>query len=547
MQPRATDSRLRAPATPLAPRLRLRARVRRASRLVRGAAVPRQPALILAGIVLLSARSSALIVLADRTSRLSPDFLTEVVLYALSVTNITMLVALVVRAGAQRHQVGDRAAARRCRSRASAPSWCCAARHDGDPAVLVLIVGSVLIRTRRSLVQRADGRDPLVGATASPATTTRSGSALVADQAARLARRLSRRGPGVGRHRRRCRRRDRAGSVAGPACSWCRCIRVRVRRRAPSSSWCPCVDVASPTMPQGWARASADRLAARVAAGGDATPWMLEPLAARRRADARRAAVRGADGQITGVVVASDYLSGDLAARSRRMTQAYEDYTQLRVLKQPLAGVYMSFFLMVTLLILVGSTWMGLYLAKRITRPVQMLPAAAKEIGAGHLDHRIEHETADEFGSLVEAFNSMAGGSGGEPARLERSPHRSRAQAPGRRGPAPLHRDDPRAHRDRRGLDRRAGRIGTINRRPRGCSASTRRRRPAGAADVFARGDLTPLAALLRSAASRAARPFAAGGRAGARRARASPGRRGDDARRRRRTASTAPCWWSTT
>ena len=90
------------------------------------------------------------------------------------------------------------------------------------------------------------------------------------------------------------------------------------------------------------------------------------------------------------------------------MTGAYEDYQQLRVLKQPLATVYLSFFLMLTLLILVAATWVGLYLAKRITRPVQMLAAAAREIGAGHLEHRLVPETTDEFGSLIEAFNSMA-------------------------------------------------------------------------------------------------------------------------------------------
>ena len=52
---------------------------------------------------------------------------------------------------------------------------------------------------------------------------------------------------------------------------------------------------------------------------------------------------------------------------------------------------------------------MGLFLAKRITRPVQRLAAGAREIGAGHLDHRIEPDTHDEFGALVEAFNTMAG------------------------------------------------------------------------------------------------------------------------------------------
>ena len=124
---------------------------------------------------------------------------------------------------------------------------------------------------------------------------------------------------------------------------------------------------------------------------------------------------------MTGAVVVSEYLSGERAERSRRMTKAYEDYTQLRVLKQPLAGVYVSFFVMVTLLILVGSTWMGLYLAKRITRPVQMLSEAAKEIGAGHYDHRIAHEGSDEFGSMVEAFNAMAAEVSSSRRRLERA------------------------------------------------------------------------------------------------------------------------------
>jgi len=120
------------------------------------------------------------------------------------------------------------------------------------------------------------------------------------------------------------------------------------------------------------------------------------------------AVIRGRDGRARGVVVATAYLTGDLAARSRRMTQAFESYNQLRVLRRPLTGLYLSFFLMVTLLILFGATWMGSYLAKRITRPVLMLSVAAREIGAGRLDQRVEPQSNDEFGSLVEAFNTMA-------------------------------------------------------------------------------------------------------------------------------------------
>ena len=104
-----------------------------------------------------------------------------------------------------------------------------------------------------------------------------------------------------------------------------------------------------------------------------------------------------------------EQVSGQLARQSRRIVDAYEGYQQLRVLRQPIAGVYLSFFLMMTLLILVSATWMGLYTAKRITRPINLLAAGAREIGAGHFHHRIEPETADEFGQLVEAFNTMAG------------------------------------------------------------------------------------------------------------------------------------------
>ena len=104
------------------------------------------------------------------------------------------------------------------------------------------------------------------------------------------------------------------------------------------------------------------------------------------------------------------------------MTAAYEDYQQLRVLKQPLAGVYLSFFLMVTLMILVGSTWMGLYLAKRITRPVQMLAdgRATRLVPATSIIAS-RPRRSDEFGSLIEAFNRMAGELAASRRRLERS------------------------------------------------------------------------------------------------------------------------------
>ena len=160
---------------------------------------------------------------------------------------------------------------------------------------------------------------------------------------------------------------------------------------------------------------------------------------------------------------------------------------------QPLAGVYLSFFLMVTLLILVSSTWMGLYLAKRITRPVQLLSVAAREIGQGRYDQRIEHEATDEFGSMIEAFNTMAAELASSRRRLERAAvdlERKNQEVDGRRryietilervatGVVSI---DP------------AGRIGTVNSPRCACSKSTPTCRPAG------RGCLRPRRSRSRS------------------------------------------------
>ena len=182
----------------------------------------------------------------------------------------------------------------------------------------------------------------------------------------------------------------------------------------------PLVAAQSPALPRGHLRASADLLAARVAAGTEST--------AHESLDAGGELVRAgavvmdpATRRAVGVVIVSDHLAGELATNVRRITEAYVDYNRLRVLMRPLQGTYLSLFLMMTLMILVSATWMGLYLAKRITRPVQMLAAGAREIGAGHLDHRIEPETRDEFGSMVEAFNTMAGELAASQRKLERS------------------------------------------------------------------------------------------------------------------------------
>jgi two-component system, NtrC family, nitrogen regulation sensor histidine kinase NtrY len=167
------------------------------------------------------------------------------------------------------------------------------------------------------------------------------------------------------------------------------------------------VYAAQSTMPKDLLHASADRLAARAAASAS-DETQKEDLSTGGTLLRSAVPIFNAENAVVGVVVVSQFLSPEVSARAEFATEAYESYQGLRVLQAPIRGIYQSVFLAVSLLILMSATWLGLYLAKRITRPVQMLAEGARAIGAGQLDLRLEPDSGDELGSLVESFNMMA-------------------------------------------------------------------------------------------------------------------------------------------
>jgi two-component system nitrogen regulation sensor histidine kinase NtrY len=375
--------------------------------------------LLLAGIAVLVAALASLLALASRSAQFAPDFLTEVVLYALSATNLTILVALVfvLARNIVKLLVEKRNALPFAHFRAKLVALMLGMTLI--PAVLVLIAGSGVIRNSIDRWFNAPMDDVLSSANAIAGDYYQERQRLVAAQAERLARALG--DIDLSSSPAQAVRDIVEPDVLQERVSLVEVFRVEAAGAAERPILIPVVDIGASTLPRTSRQAGTESLVARVA-GGQASAPVVEPLPDGGDVIRSAVAVRSsAEGRPQGVVVASDYVATQFAARSRRMTQAYEDYQQLRVLRQPLAGVYLSFFLMLTLMILVGATWMGLYLTKRIIRPVQMLAAAANEIGAGHLDHRVEPETGDEFGSLIEAFNRMASDLSASRRRLERS------------------------------------------------------------------------------------------------------------------------------
>jgi two-component system nitrogen regulation sensor histidine kinase NtrY len=375
------------------------------------------PRLILLGILVLIAALVVMVRFADRSTEVNPDFLSEVVLYALSAADLTMLVALVFVLA--RNIVKLVVERRRGLpfSRFRAKLVLALLGLTIVPSVLVLIVGSELIRssTEKWFSQPID--EVLRAATRIAQDYYREREATVAGHAARIAREIPVAAVAAGDLD--VVRRAINAEVSQGRVGLVEVYRSKDRGATPTDLEL-LVAVEAPGRPRDQLRASSDRVASLVAAGSSES-HAPEPLESGGELVRAGAPVRDASGRILGVVLASDFLSGESALHARRVVDAYQNRSQMIAMRRPIRGIYITLFVMMTLMILVSATWTGLYLAKRITRPVQRLAAGAREIGAGHLDHRIEPETRDEFGQLVEAFNTMAAELATSQRRLERS------------------------------------------------------------------------------------------------------------------------------
>ncbi|NJD63124.1 MAG: HAMP domain-containing protein [Deltaproteobacteria bacterium] len=91
----------------------------------------------------------------------------------------------------------------------------------------------------------------------------------------------------------------------------------------------------------------------------------------------------------------------------QEIAKAYDEYHQVRLLDDPIRASYVAALILVTLLIIFAASWMGIYLARQITVPVQLLAEGTEKVAAGDLDVRLEYSSRDEFGHLVSSFNRM--------------------------------------------------------------------------------------------------------------------------------------------
>ncbi|HEX9735933.1 MAG TPA: ATP-binding protein [Thermoanaerobaculia bacterium] len=142
--------------------------------------------------------------------------------------------------------------------------------------------------------------------------------------------------------------------------------------------------------------------------GGEEAPSAQAPAADAPAADApaETTAAEATSPQYT-VAVIGTVLPRDVADKTDNLRRAYQHYLQVTVQKQDIRMSYLLILLMVTLVVMVAFSSIGLRLARRFTAPIQALAEGTRRISSGDLSHRVDVAVDDELGVLVNAFNSM--------------------------------------------------------------------------------------------------------------------------------------------
>jgi two-component system, NtrC family, nitrogen regulation sensor histidine kinase NtrY len=123
--------------------------------------------------------------------------------------------------------------------------------------------------------------------------------------------------------------------------------------------------------------------------------------------------------RILGAVVVGTHVTERLEQRIRGIEQAFQEYKQLKLVKNPIKGIYILLFLLMTLIVVFSFSWFGLYLARGITGPIAELAEATREVAAGNLAYKVQTRADDEIGVLVDSFNRMTDDLGRSKGQLE--------------------------------------------------------------------------------------------------------------------------------
>jgi two-component system, NtrC family, nitrogen regulation sensor histidine kinase NtrY len=109
-----------------------------------------------------------------------------------------------------------------------------------------------------------------------------------------------------------------------------------------------------------------------------------------------------------GSIVVAIPLPAEFSQTVRQVDASQQRYLQLSRERRSVRQTYVGLLLLLTMIVLFVTTWLALFLAKLVTRPLSALAEATEEISRGRLDYRVDVSSTDEIGDLVRSFNRMA-------------------------------------------------------------------------------------------------------------------------------------------
>jgi len=106
-------------------------------------------------------------------------------------------------------------------------------------------------------------------------------------------------------------------------------------------------------------------------------------------------------------VLVNELVSGELSQDLNSISTGFEEYQQIKLLRDPIQATYYITLSIVGLLVVFCAIWFGFYLAKSISVPIMELAEGTRRVAEGDLKVSIESVADDEIGTLVDSFNKM--------------------------------------------------------------------------------------------------------------------------------------------
>jgi two-component system nitrogen regulation sensor histidine kinase NtrY len=108
-----------------------------------------------------------------------------------------------------------------------------------------------------------------------------------------------------------------------------------------------------------------------------------------------------------GALVVSSYIPLSLVSKMDDIASAFENFRDTDPIAYPIKSIYLIILVLMTLVILMGATWFGFYLARQLSVPLEQLDIATQQVVKGEYKEISGLSGSPEINRLIHNFNTM--------------------------------------------------------------------------------------------------------------------------------------------